>query len=68
MKTGDLEMVFYKVMDLPLDYGYRLTNLDYLNLIAIAFDFKNVKELRQETLKRLIDSKDERVKEVLRCK
>ena len=67
MKTADLEMVFYKVLNLPLDYGYRLTNLDYLNLIAIAFDFPTVKELRQETLKRLMESKDERVREVLRC-
>ena len=67
MKLGDLEMTFYKVLDLPLNYGYRLTNLDYLNLIAIAFDYRSVKELRQETLKKLMDSKDERVKEVLRC-
>jgi len=68
MKLGDLEIMFYKVLDLPLSYGYRLTNLDYLNLIAIAFEYRSVKELREETLKRLMDSKDERVRKVLRCK
>lgn len=45
-----------------------LNVMDVLNLITIAFDFKNVKELRQETLKRLINNRDERVREVLRCK
>lgn len=68
MKLGDLEIMFYKVLDLPLNYGYRLTNLDYLNLIAIAFEYRSVKELREETLKRLMNNKDERVREVLRCK
>lgn len=68
MKLGDLEIMFYKVLDLPLNYGYRLTNLDYLNLIAIAFEYRSVKELREKTLKRLMNNKDERVREVLRCK
>lgn len=66
MKTEDLEIVFYKVLDLPLAYGYRLTNLDYLNLIALAFGFNNVKELRQETLKKLMNEKDEDLKARIR--
>lgn len=67
MKTKDLEIVFYKTLGLPIIYRYyKLTNLDYLNLVALAFGFNNVKELKQETLKKLMNEKDEDLKARIR--
>ena len=58
MKTSALEKQFYNSFEIPIDYPMQLSNLKYLQLASIVFNFKNVKELRQEILKRCIDNKE----------
>lgn len=69
MKTSELEHKFYDTFEIPVNYPLQLTNLKYLQLCALVFDCKNVKELRQEILNRCINNKggiDERIKQIFR--
>lgn len=69
MKTSELEQKFYNTFDIPIDYPLQLTNLKYLQLGAIVFDCKNVKEFRQNILKLCIENKDiidDCIKEIFR--
>lgn len=69
MKTSELEKRFYKTFDIPIDYPLQISNLKYLQLGAVIFNFKNVKEFRQEILKRCIEQKggiDDVVKQIYR--
>lgn len=58
MKTSDLERQFYNTFEVPIDYPLQLTNLKYLQLGALVFNYKTVKEFRQNILKKCIDNKE----------
>lgn len=67
MKTSDLERKFYNTFKIPINYPLQLTNLKYLQLGALVFNCKSVKEFRQEILHRCINDKygiDEQIRQI----
>lgn len=58
MRTSDLERQFYSTFEIPIDYPLQLTNLKYLQLGALVFNYKTVKEFRQDILKKCINNKE----------
>lgn len=67
MKTSELERKFYNTFEIPIGYPLHLTNLKYLQLGALVFNCKSVKEFRQEILKKCIDNRggiDEQIRQI----
>lgn len=58
MKTYQLEQLLLKHFNLPCNiYTFKIKDSQYLQLIALMYDYKNVADLKQQVLMKTIDYK-----------